>query len=460
MAFDGIWDRQASPDLDPGDLMWLEAELTGVGDELFYLLPIPLKTSGASVSARLEYQRNTQEFSAGIASHFSRLYLTDPGIEFPGMSLYMTYPEQREGSDYNGSVTLNSSSDNRTTLDAVLLLDVEEDLSFQGGLPVRLKGYSFRMDLTGWETLIAGIGWLQLSGTLTSSADTLSRKPYVSGKVNIDAATISMGGGGTLEGSGSSGSSSNTELPLDLNIRISGDRGIWFRNSFANVEFSTELDISTLRGQLAVGGDVKAVRGGVYLLGREFRITQGEVRILRSIPLEIELDIEAEARIRSSVSGAEYTITVSVTGDPEEPDITLTGSGPAGAVTEQDIVTLLTAGMTYGELQQFDSTALGSVAGNYLGQWLARSIRDDVGLDALQFSPDFSSDTTSLVVNAGKYVLPDLFVSYSSDVFSSDAGTVSAQFFINRDFYLEGSTKSTLTGSHDPSFELHYTYRY
>ena len=178
------------------------------------------------------------------------------------------------------------------------------------------------------------------------------------------------------------------------------------------------------------------------------------------MPLQIELDIEAETRIRSSVSGAEYTITVSVTGDPENPEIALSGTGPAGVVSEQDMVTLLTAGMTYGELQQFDSTALGSVAGNYLGQWLARSIRDDVGLDALQFSPDFSSDTTSLVVNAGKYVLPDLFVSYSSDVFSSDAGTISAQYFFNRDFFLEGSTKSTLTGSQDPSIELHYTYRY
>ncbi len=133
---------------------------------------------------------------------------------------------------------------------------------------------------------------------------------------------------------------------------------------------------------------------------------------------------------------------MSVTGDPENPEISLSATGPAGALAEQDIVTLLTAGMTYGELQQFDSTALGSVAGSYLGQWLARSIRDDVGLDALQFTPDFSSDSTSLVVNAGKYVLPDLFVSYSSDVFSSDAGTIRAQYFINRDFFLEAARRA------------------
>ena len=461
MGFDGIWDRSDNIDLVLPDLMWLEAELTGVGDELFYLLPIPLKTYGASVSARIEYQRDSEDFSAGIASHFDRLYLTNPGIEFPGLSLYMTYPDSREEGAYNGSLTFSSVDEGATTLEGSLLLNVREDLSFaRGSVPMELRGYRFSADLNGWETLVAGVGWLKLSGSLLSQSRDIVEKPKITGKINIDAATISMGGGGAIEGSGGGSSTAPAELPLDLSIRISGERGIWFRNSYANVELSTQVDLSTVRGMLTVGGDVRAVRGGVYLLAREFRITQGEVRILQSLPLEIELDIEAETRIRSSVSGAEYTITVSVTGDPENPEIALSGTGPAGTISEQDMVTLLTAGMTYGELQQFDSTALGSVAGNYLGQWLARSIRDDVGLDALQFTPDFSSDTTSLVVNAGKYVLPDLFVSYSSDVFSSDAGTISAQYFFNRDFFLEGSTKSTLTGSHDPSLELHYTYRY
>ncbi len=461
MGLDGIWDNEGALSVSPADVRWLEAELTGVGDELFYLLPMPLKTNGASVSARIEYQRDTALLSAGIASHFDRLYLTDPGIEFPGVSVYLTYPHQDEGGEFNGKLSITSANGEGTTLESTVLFDVLEDLSFATGtLPIELRGYRFQADLNRWQTLIAGVGWLQFSGSLFSESDRMQDKPRVVGKLTIDQATISMGGGGAIEGSAGGGSSEPAEMPLELSIRISGDRGIWFRNNYANVELSTSVDITTVQGQLRIGGDIKAVRGAVYLLGREFQITQGEVRILETTPLGIELDVLAEARIRSSVSGAEYIIQVSVTGDPENPEISLSATGPAGALAEQDIVTLLTAGMTYGELQQFDSTALGSVAGSYLGQWLARSIRDDVGLDALQFTPDFSSDSTSLVVNAGKYVLPDLFVSYSSDVFSSDAGTIRAQYFINRDFFLEGSTKSTLTGRHDPSIELHYTYRY
>ena len=461
IGMDRIWNSEHQLDVGLHDVCWLEAELTGVGDELFYLMPMPFKTSGASVSARVEYQRDSAELSVGLASHFQKLYLTNPGIEFPGVSAYLTYPDQQADDSYNGRFTLTSGEGQSTNLQSTVLLGVEENLSFEEGtIPLSLSSYSFSADFDRWETLVAGVGWLQISGSLLAESEDLSEKPRISGKLTIDEATISMGGGGTLEGSSGGTAAPQSELPLDLNIRITGDRGIWFRNSFANVELSVAMDLSTLRGQILVGGDVKAVRGAVYLLGRDFQITQGDVRILQTAPLGVELNIQAVARIRSSVTGEEYTVTVTVTGNPDEPDFILAGTGPSGVIDDRDIATLLTAGMTYGELQQFDSSALGSVAGNYLGQWLARSIRDDVGLDALQFTPDFSSDSTSLVVNAGKYVLPDLFVSFSSDVFSSEAGTLRAQYYFNRDFFFEGSTKSTFTGNQEPSLELHYTYRY
>jgi len=62
--------------------------------------------------------------------------------------------------------------------------------------------------------------------------------------------------------------------------------------------------------------------------------------------------------------------------------------------------------------------------------------------------------------NVGKYVLPDLYVSYTGDVFSSQPGTISAQYYISRDFSVLGTTKSTLNGDQEPSIELHYTLRY
>ncbi|MCD6588567.1 MAG: hypothetical protein J7K88_08455, partial [Candidatus Fermentibacteraceae bacterium] len=102
IAMDHIWDSNHKLSIGLEDVVWLEAELTGVGDELFYLLPMPFKTSGASVSARVEYQRDSHDFSVGLASQFQKLYLTDPGIEFPGLSAYVTYPDLQAGDSYNG----------------------------------------------------------------------------------------------------------------------------------------------------------------------------------------------------------------------------------------------------------------------------------------------------------------------------------------------------------------------
>jgi len=83
-----------------------------------------------------------------------------------------------------------------------------------------------------------------------------------------------------------------------------------------------------------------------------------------------------------------------------------------------------------------------------------------MGLDALSINPDLLSDTTGLTVEVGKYVLPNLYVSYIDDVFSSKPGTISAQYFFSRDLFLEGSSKTTLTGNQEPAMELHYTIRY
>ncbi|HRY61181.1 MAG TPA: translocation/assembly module TamB domain-containing protein, partial [Candidatus Fermentibacter sp.] len=135
-----------------------------------------------------------------------------------------------------------------------------------------------------------------------------------------------------------------------------------------------------------------------------------------------------------------------------------------GSLTQEDILALLAVGITYGELQQMDSgalqTQLSGAAQNYVGQLLARSLREGVGLDQLELTPDLLADSTSLTLNIGKYVLPDLFVAFEGDIFSSEPGTISAQYYIRPDLYLVGSTKSTLHGEQEPSMELHYTLRY
>jgi autotransporter translocation and assembly factor TamB len=242
------------------------------------------------------------------------------------------------------------------------------------------------------------------------------------------------------------------------------DRGVWFRNSMANIELSADLRILTQSRQLTVSGMIQTVRGKVLLLQKEFEITHGTVEIRQGIPPEIHLDVHASTTVRGAMDGENYMIDITLTGDPVNPEMILSGTGPAGTLSQEDVLSLLAVGLTYGELQQMDSATLEaeleSVAQVYVGQLLASHIRDGIGLDALNITPQLLSDSTALTVNVGKYVLRDLYVSYTGDVFSSQPGTISAQYYISRDFSVLGTTKSTLNGDQEPSIELHYTLRY
>jgi hypothetical protein len=461
-AMDNIWNG-TELDLSMERLTALEMELTGIGDWLLYILPFPVMTSGASISSRIEYHRDQGYLSAGVAGHFQRFFLAGAQLEFPMSSIYVSYPDTRENDDYNGTFQITSGQGRVPALSAELRARVRENVPLRNGVPpVSLEGYSFRAVLNRWETIINGMGWVSLSGSLTASSDDPARRPMIRGKISLDQGVIALQGEQSAQGNGESGG--EAEIPVDLYIIVQAERGLWLRNSYMNIELAADITVLTQDGRPVFTGSISVVRGTINVLNKDFRITQGSVEIIQGTPPSFMVNFTAEARVRSSMSREVYTIEVNVTGDPANPEIAMSGTGVSGDLTDEDIITLLTLGMTYGEMQQMDSGALGneleSVTQGMLGNMLARSVREGMGLDALSISPDLLSDTTGLTVEVGKYVLPHLYVSYMDDVFSPKPGTISAQYFFSRDLYLEGSSKTTLTGNQEPAMELHYTIRY
>ncbi len=461
-AMDSVWDG-TELNISMERLTALETELTGIGDWLLYILPFPVMTSGASISSRIEYRRDQEFLSAGVAGHFQRFFLAGAQLEFPMSSIYVSYPDTRENDDYNGTFQITSGHGRVPALSAELRARVRENIPLRNGVPpVSLEGYGFRAALNGWETIINGMGWVSLSGSLTASSDDPGRRPMIRGKISIDQGVIALQGQQAAQGNGESGG--EAEIPVDLYIIVQAERGLWLRNSYMNIELAADITVLTQDGRPVFTGGINVVRGTINVLNKDFRITQGSVEIIQGTPPSFMVNITAEARVRSSMSREVYTIEVNVTGDPANPEIAMSGTGVSGDLTDEDIITLLTLGMTYGEMQQMDSGALGneleSVTQGMLGNMLARNVREGMGLDALSISPDLLSDTTGLTVEVGKYVLPNLYVSYLDDVFSPKPGTISAQYFFSRDLYLEGSSKTTLTGNQEPTMELHYTIRY
>jgi hypothetical protein len=440
------------------DVLWAEVELTEIGDWLFYALPIPVRTRGATVSANAEYSRNTAgepDFDMQVVATAREMIITAVNQHLPNVSVNIlySYPTTQQ---YSTRLSLTSGAEGMGKVTAQAMFKVLRHFPSP-----EIGDYYFRTTLDGYRVVLGSYASLALDGEVGASGESMEERPLLEGDVRIAGGYLGMPPSGKETG-GSGGPA--VELPFDLLVRISSSRGLWFRSSMADLELTADLVVLTQERELTVNGELNVSRGNVYILQKDFRITEGRVAIQPGLPPTLELDITAETSVRGIMDQSMYTITVRITGPPGSPDMVLSGAGPEGELSQEDILSLLATGLTYGQLQQVDTGALGTgledIAQGYIGKLLARSLRDDIGLDAFSLSPELLSDTTSFRFNVGKYILPELFVSYEGDVLSSEPGTVSAQYFISEDVYLQGSTKPTIHGDQEPSLELHYTFSY
>jgi autotransporter translocation and assembly factor TamB len=374
-------------------------------------------------------------------------------MPFTDVVLYFTH-HSADTTGYNTSVSIASVG--RTAyglLSAELLINVDSLLTAPSP-----GAYRFIAGFDEVRTSIGDFAAVNLTGSIFAAGiDPLLTRPEITGKIAINEALVGRPTGGSSSGSSAS-------LPFDLNIAVRSNRGVWFRSSLADIELGVDITILTVNTYPTLGGTISSLRGKVRLLDRDFDIDAGTIEFISSVPPGTRMSITAKTIVRDVIDNSDYTIWVSIQGTPTNPLITLSGEGPSGTLAQEDILALLAVGLTYGELQQIDSAnirdQLEDAAQGYLGRLLARSLREGIGLDELQLTPELLADSTSLTLNVGKYVLPDLFVSYTGDVFSTEPGTISAQYYFSRDLYVTGSTKSTLHGSQEPSLELHYTFRY
>lgn len=436
-------------------------DVANIGDWLFYILPVPFRTLNANVTAKAEYTRADGSFASGLtidaSANIEYLFITALGASFPDVNLSLQYPVTTDP-EYNTKLSMNAGDGQSGSF------SLDSRLNIESFIPFSLGEYSFNTEISNFELPIMGMGILVASGSLSSAGDAFDKRPLLSGDITIDRSIL-----GIPEISESStGPGGSEELPFDLSINISCPGDVWIRSSYANIEVAVNLDILTLDEKPTINGTVSCVRGEITLYQRELNIitdgTDAKVTFVQGDPVQIELDITAECYVTSIMSRDEYRIVVTVSGDASHPVITFGGSGPDGTLSTEDAMTLLSIGLTYGELQQVNSqafrTGVEGAAQSLLGSYLARNLRGLLRLDTFEITPELLTDSTSLIVDAGKYVLPNLFLSYKIDVFSSDPGTVSAQYMILRNLFVEGNTLTTIQGEAEPTIELHYIYRY
>jgi hypothetical protein len=452
MTASGMW---SSEGFQLSDIVidWMELEVNSLGDWLFYVLPLPFRTIGASVSARVEYSLLDGEPALQIqaSARIDRLFITLLGIELPKVNFFLNYPDSSHAG-YNTRLTLGAGDSETGNFSSTFLADIDDFY------PLHVGQYLLNAEMNSMEVPIPGMGAVIATGSVSTGGTGIGDRPLLSGHLSILEGALGIPQSTGVSHGGSS------ELPFDMAINVTGARGIWFRTSFADIEVGVKMKIMTIDHMPTVNGSINAIRGRITLYQNEFEIIEGRVELIQGTPPQMNLHVLAHTSIRSLMDHSLYEITVLITGTSDDPEITLAGTGPSGSLTQEDILTLLAVGVTYGEMQQLNSAAIRTEAGNMaqalVASLLARNIRHEIGLDTFELSPELLADTTSLVLNVGKYILPSLYVAYKGDLFSADPGTFSLQYLFSQDFYMEGTTRSTIHGDMEPTLELHYTIRY
>ncbi len=219
---------------------------------------------------------------------------------------------------------------------------------------------------------------------------------------------------------------------LMLDVQVGLTRDSWLRGKDLNVEMGGNLQVFWDRTErdLALVGDLQAVRGSYTFLGRQFQVQEGTVSFLGTPGVNPKLDIQALHRLRTQ-EDTRLDITATVSGDLVSPRVSL--SSNISAIAESDLVSYLVFGRPSYALSSGQSRWAGGVAGSLLGaageatanfalgtisSQLGTVVARDFGLDYLAISQGdldpfgtlgWSGTVASTQVEIGQYITDDVF---------------------------------------------------
>jgi autotransporter translocation and assembly factor TamB len=229
-------------------------------------------------------------------------------------------------------------------------------------------------------------------------------------------------------------------------------RDSWLRGRDLNVEMDGELQVFWDRTErdLAMVGELEAVRGYYTVLGRQFQVRSGGVSFVGTPGVNPNLDIEALYRLRTPEEQLE--IIAGVGGTLLSPRVSLTSNAAFG-IAESDLVSYLIFGrpayaLASGQNQYVQGAAgslLGAAGGatinlglGTVGSQLGSVVARDFGVDFLAisqgayvdpFAGAFGWNTVATTqVEIGQYLTPDIFAALMVRPLTSLGASPQSQF--------------------------------
>lgn len=218
----------------------------------------------------------------------------------------------------------------------------------------------------------------------------------------------------------------STKTPLtlitsrkDINgkIKIRIPDNTWIKNPNFNIELKGVVTIEKKDTNLTLTGKIQTGRGYLYLYGKKFTVTKGELVFTGGKKINPYINASIEYVFRNP-SREKEKIIIDITNTIDNPDIKFTHNNEI--ISEGDAVSYIIFGMKMDNLTQSQQSELSgnqnivsnAVAGMLASQ-LSSKLGRTIGVDVLEISGGENWETASLT--AGKYITNDLFVSYEHD---------------------------------------------
>ena len=189
-----------------------------------------------------------------------------------------------------------------------------------------------------------------------------------------------------------------------------------------NSEWSANVRVAGTVTEPRITGEAELIRGTYDFAGRRFDLVRGNIRFQGESPVNPQLDIAAEARVRGLAA------LIRVTGRSQRPEIAFTSTP---ALPEDELLSRILFGTSITNLSAPEAVQLASAVASLNdpsgGLDPINALRRSVGLDRLRILPADVTQGIGTQVAAGKYLGRRVYVEVITDGRGYSATTVEYQ---------------------------------
>jgi translocation and assembly module TamB len=220
-----------------------------------------------------------------------------------------------------------------------------------------------------------------------------------------------------------------TDIDLDVNINIPS--GFWIRGKGLDLELSGDLAIKQQDGKPTLSGELRVIRGTVVVLGRTLELERGVVTFYGGDEINPTLDVVLGAEIEGT------KIQILFDGTAQKPELKF-ASEPE--MPEADILSVLLFGRPYEQLDDGQANLMKDRSREMLisvgAARLQTELGGQLGIDVVTVK-NTGEDNTSTALSVGKYLKPQVLLSYAYALDKDSDSFISLEYFLKGQFKVE-----------------------